>query len=200
MLRSAAEQGQIARDGLYGIHWGDPQSAPWLRQVRDRFIYPYLNADHSALEIGPGGGRWTRYLLSFGQVIAVDYHQALLDELARNFRAPHLFLLRNGGADFPGVGDASVDFVFTFGVFVHLDMPIIERYLAEIRRVLKPGANAVVQYGDMTKQAARNDPTFSDNSPAQMRDAVQRTGLCILEEELRSLPNSSVMRVTRGNS
>ena len=115
MLQTAQKIGQIERDGIYGLQWGDPQTHPALRWVRDRFLLPYVNPDHSAVEIGPGGGRWTRYLLGFGHLCTVDYHQPLLDELQRNYRAPHLSTLRNNGTDFPGIPDDSVDFVFSFG-------------------------------------------------------------------------------------
>lgn len=106
MLNDARRRGDIERDGLYGLTWGDPQTNPALRAVRDRFVLPYVHPDRTAIEIGPGGGRWTRYLLGFGRLYAVDYHQALLDELARSFRAPCLRLLKNGGTDFPGIDDA----------------------------------------------------------------------------------------------
>jgi cyclopropane fatty-acyl-phospholipid synthase-like methyltransferase len=194
MLRDAAKDGQIARDGIYGLHWGDPQKDHALRRVRERFIYPYLNPDHRAIEIGPGGGRWTRYLLSFGELIAVDYNQPLLDELAKNYRAPHLRMLKNSGTDFPGIADRSINFVFSFGVFVHLDMPIIKGYLAEIRRTLAPSGNAVLQYSDKTKEWGRKNEGFSDNDPARMRAMVLAAGFRIVEEDTDSLPHSSVIR------
>jgi hypothetical protein len=101
MLHAARTAGQIGRDGIYGLNWGDPQVLPPLRQVRDRFLLPYVNPDHSAIEIGPGGGRWTRYLLGFGRLYGVDYHQELLDELAGSFKAPHLLPILNNGAGSP---------------------------------------------------------------------------------------------------
>jgi methyltransferase family protein len=193
MLEDARRAGQIERDGIYGLHWGDPQTAPRLREIRDRFLLPYVHPDMRAIEIGPGGGRWTRYLLGFGEIFAVDYHQRLLDELAANFRAPHLRLLKNNGADFPGIEPASVDFVFSFGCFVHLDMPIIKDYLRSIGAVLKPTGSAVLQYSDKRKVPAQI-PGFSDNDPERMRAAVKEAGFAILEEELELLPNASVVR------
>ena len=155
MLQTARKNGQIERDGLYGLQWGDPQTNPALHWVRDHYLLPYVNPDHSAVEIGPGGGRWTRYLLGFGQLCTVDYHQELLDELQRNYRAPHLSTLRNNGTDFPGIPDASVDFVFSFGVFVHLDIDVIEAYFRSIHRILKPSGCAMIQYADQNKEEAR---------------------------------------------
>lgn len=66
---------------------------PSLRFVRDRYLLPYVHPDGRAIEIGPGGGRWTRGLLGFGELLVYDLHQELLDELARQYRAPHLRLV-----------------------------------------------------------------------------------------------------------
>src|ERR1700685_3792102 len=89
MLNASRAGGRVERNGIYGLEWGDPQNLPALRWVRDHYLLPYVNPDHTAIEIGPGGGRWTRYLLGFERLYGIDYHQDLLDELACNFRAPH---------------------------------------------------------------------------------------------------------------
>jgi SAM-dependent methyltransferase len=165
-----------------------------LRHVRDRFVLPYVAPDRTAIEIGPGGGRWTRYLLGFGQVYAVDYHQPLLDELARNFRAPHLRPIKNNGNDFPGIPDGSVDFVFAFGVFVRFDVDIIAAYLMSIHRVLKTEGCAVIQYSDKNKKLARNNSTFADTTPEIVRPLVIECGHRILEEDVTTLWHSAIIR------
>jgi hypothetical protein len=40
MLQTSKSDGQIARDGIYGLHWGDPQKHPALRWVRDHYVLP----------------------------------------------------------------------------------------------------------------------------------------------------------------
>ena len=42
MLNDARRRGDIERDGLYGLTWGDPQTNPALRAVRDRFVAEVL--------------------------------------------------------------------------------------------------------------------------------------------------------------
>lgn len=195
MLEEAAANNKIGEDGVYGMHWGNPQTDPHLRLIRDRWLLPYVNPDHVALEIGPGGGRWTRYLLGFGLVLAVDYHQELLDQLASSYRAPYLHLRKNSGTDFPGVDDRSVDFVFSFGCFVHLAPEVIQSYFDEIKRVLKPTGCAVIQYSDKRKEAAqRLGDGFTDTNPEIICGWLRARGLHVLEEELDALPHSSVVR------
>jgi SAM-dependent methyltransferase len=182
---------------LYGLEWGDPELVPPLAFIKERYVLPYVDARHRAVEIGPGGGRWTRYLLGFETLYAVDYHQELLDELKRNFgRQRNIRFIKNSGTDFPGVDEHSIDYLFSFGTFVHLDFDLIEAYLAAMRPILKPAANVVIQYSDTTKIMARIIEGFVDNSPDRMREAVRRVGYRILEEDTTSLWHSSVMRFT----
>jgi cyclopropane fatty-acyl-phospholipid synthase-like methyltransferase len=146
------------------------------------------------LEIGPGGGRWTRYMLKARLIYVVDYHQELLDELARSFGVDGLTMIRNNGSDFPGVRPASVDFLFSFGCFVHLDFDIIDSYLRNMARVLKPDAIAVLQYSDKTKEQARRTPGFAENDPERMRRGVEARGYTVYEEDTASIGHSAIIR------
>ncbi len=180
---------------LYGLGWGDPETVEPLQFIRDRYLLPYVNQQHTAVEIGPGGGRWTRYLLPFQRLYVVDYHQELLNELHRNFRSKNMIFIKNNGTDFPGVPDNSVDFVFGFGVFVHLDTPIIEQYLRNIRSILRPGGNFLLHYSDKTKIMARENSGFSENTPERMRQMAINAGYKIVEEDLTTMWHSSLMRL-----
>jgi len=182
---------------LYGLEWGDPEIVSPLNFIKERYVLPYVNAQHKAVEIGPGGGRWTRYLIGFETLYAVDYHQELLDELKRNFgRQRNVRFIKNNGTDFPGIDRNSIDYLFSFGTFVHLDFNLIEAYLLAIGSIIKPEANVVIQYSDKTKIMARINEGFSDNTPEQMRKAVRLTGYRIIEEDTTSLWHSSVIRFT----
>jgi hypothetical protein len=197
MLNDAKRNGQPERDGLYGLHWGDPQRLDWLRFVRDEFVLPFVHPDRVGVEIGPGGGRWTRYLLTLARLYVVDFHQELLDELARNFRTPWLFPIKNSGTDFPLIELDSVDLVFSFGVFVHLDIPIIESYLDNIKTIIRPGADVIIQYSDKTKEWARKNLTFSDNDPTRMCALITTRGYRIVREDRDKLPHSSIVHFTK---
>jgi SAM-dependent methyltransferase len=210
MLRAYKERNSFVRrvrravrdvlrpEPLYGLEWGDPEATPALRFVRENYVLPYVNAARIAVEIGPGGGRWTRYLLGFRHLYVVDFYPELLQELRRNFNKPNMTFIRNHGSDFPGVPEGSVDFVFSFDCFVHLDAPLIEAYLKNIRQILMPGGNVVIHYSDKTKAMARLNPAFSENTPERMRQMVLDAGFRILAEDLTTTPNSSsIIRFAR---
>jgi len=188
---TAVRQAVSSKD-LYGLQWGDPDFVPPLKFVLERYVLPYVNPEHTAIEIGPGGGRWTRYLLQFKKLYVLDCHQELLDELRKNFDKPNMIFVKNNGTDFPNV-ERNVDFVFSFGAFVHMGLPLIEEYLRNLKSVVKPGANIVIQYSDRTKIMGQNIG-FSDNTPAQMRQLVLNSGYRILEEDLTTMWHSSIVR------
>jgi phospholipid N-methyltransferase len=198
MLKSSYRREEPQKLGIYGLQWGDPEANPPLKFIRDRYILPYINFDHEAVEIGPGGGRWTRYLLSFRRLYAVDCHQDLLDELQKSFKTPNLTLIRNSGTDFPGIPPNSIDFVFSFGVFVHLEQDTIIAYLQALYPIVTDRATIVIQYSDKTKEAAKSNPGFGNNTPHDMRRIVAQTGYTILEENVTALAHSSIMRFQKG--
>ena len=182
---------------VYGLQWGDPDVFEPLRFVRDRYVLPYVNPEHVGVEIGPGGGRWTRYLLDFRKLHVVDYHSELLDEVKKSFNRPNMRFIKNNGCDFPGVEEESVDFLFSFGCFVHLDAHLIDGYLKNIRAIVKPGANVLIQYSDKSKIMAQIRTDFSDTRPEQIRQMVLNSGFRILEEDLTTMWHSSIVRFTR---
>ncbi len=195
-VRKAA-RALVQGNGIYGMEWGDPETLPPLIYVREHYLLPYIDRSKTVLEIGPGGGRWTRYMMGAGTIYAVDYHQELLGELHRYVRGSNLHPILNNGDDFPGVPDASIDFVFSFGAFVHLDVDIIERYLANLRRVLAPGAIVVIQYSDKTKPLAKANKGFSENDPETMRALVLAADYEVQEEDTGSLWHSAIIRFGR---
>ncbi|HEY3637767.1 MAG TPA: class I SAM-dependent methyltransferase [Rhizomicrobium sp.] len=194
MLDAAHKDGQPDRDGLYGLHWGDPDSYAPLVPIRDHWLRPYVRPEITALEIGPGGGRWTRYLLPARRLFVVDHYPELLAELRRNFPQPNIVEVLNNGTDFPGVPPRSVDFVFSFGVFVHLDADIIRSYLENLHAIIRPRAQIVIHYSDKTQEAGRANEGFSDNDPHRMRAMVEEADYRILEEDTASLNGAAIMR------
>jgi SAM-dependent methyltransferase len=181
---------------IYGLEWGDPDSWTPLVHIRDTYVLPFVNPEHVALDIGCGGGRWTRYLLGFKTVYAVDYYQELIDEFRRTFARYHnVTAIKNNGTDFPGVPAHSVDYILSFGVFGHLNQSLIDSYLANIKTILKPGGNVVIHYSDKTKVLAQA-PGFADNTPEQMRALVLTHGYKILQEDTTTMWNGAIVHFT----
>ena len=187
---------ELTNTYIYGVEWGDPDTFEPLKFIRDQYVLPYVNGDQCAVEIGPGGGRWTQYLLGFRKLYVVDYHAELLEELKRNFNKPNMEFIKNNGSDFPGVSEHSIDYIYSFGTFVHLDTPLIDAYLASMKPILKSGANVVLQYSDKTKIMGQKNKGFSENTPEKMRHMVSSAGYKIIGEDLTTLWHSSIILFT----
>jgi len=183
-----------AQNDIYGLEWGDPETVEPLGYIRDHFLLPYISQNTTIVEIGPGGGRWTRYMLNAKQIYAVDYHQELLNELKSNIDATNIIYIKNNGDDFPNIPDESIDFLFSFGTFVHLDVDIIARYLQNMKRLLKHNSNVIIQYSDKTKPMGKNLVDFSENDPDKMRALVLSHGYSIFEEDVKTMWHSSIVR------
>ncbi|MGA8792169.1 MAG: methyltransferase domain-containing protein [Candidatus Binatus sp.] len=190
--------------GLYGSQWGDPEvrgiryffrrvffrrAAGPLYRVVDDYIRPYVKPDATVLEIGPGGGRWTRYLVSAKKVVAVDINAEFFAPLRAMFPDANLGFYQPEGFDLRGVAADSIDFVFTFGTFVHIDPDGIREYLGEIRRVLKRGGTAVVQYAAKEKPAGRKELSFSEMTAEKM---AAMAPMEIVEHNTRLLSHSNI--------
>ena len=184
----------LAKDDVYGLEWGNPEVSPPLCYVRDHFLTPYLSPNTTVVEIGPGGGRWTRYMLNAKQIYAVDYHQELLNELKSNFNVSNITYVKNNGDNFPNIPNGSIDFLFSFGTFVHLDVEIIDCYLRNMKPLLKHESNVVIQYSDKTKPIGKNNKEFSENDPDKMRKLILSHGYSIYEEDVKTMWHSSIVR------
>lgn len=199
---------EFSRDnpgGLYGLQWGDPElrglryyarrflhhkpPAP-LFKVVDKYIRPYLTPGTTVLEIGPGGGRWTRYLVSAKKLILVDLNAEFFAGLKELFPKANLEFYQPQGCDLRGVPDDTVDFVFTFGTFVHVEPEGIHEYLLEIRRVLRSGGIASVQYAEKRKPKAQINPWFSDMTADKMEAMAP---MPIVEHNTRLLNHSNIV-------
>jgi hypothetical protein len=65
-----------------------------------------------------------------------------------------------------------------------------------MKPILKRGANVVIHYADKTKIMVQLNDGFSSNTPETMRKLVSGAGYRILEEDLRTMWHSSIVRFT----
>jgi SAM-dependent methyltransferase len=139
------------------------------------------------LEIGCGAGRVTRALARlFGEVHAVDVSGEMVrlaQDALRDFPGAHVY--QNNGTDLTVVPDLVYDFAFSSIVFQHIpSRDVIENYVREVDRLLRPGALFKFQVqGDASMEAAPGDTwlgvPFSDD------DAVAMAERCGFEPRYR---------------
>ena len=130
------------------------------------------------LEIGCGAGRVTRALAGlFGQLYGVDVSGEMVAR-ARQALAerPNAQVFQNNGRDLSVLGDIEVDFAFSTIVFQHIpSREIIENYVKEVHRLLRPGGLFKFQVqGNVTTEAKADDTwlgvSFSDEQAVAMAE------------------------------
>jgi SAM-dependent methyltransferase len=142
-----------------------------------------------ALEIGSGLGRVCLALADrFDRVVGVDISPEMVQRASELVPDPRVSFRVGDGASLQGIDDASVDLVLSFTVFQHIPrIDVIERYLEEAGRVLRPGGLLVFQWnngGASAWWAARR----------AVLAGLQKTGLKA-ERHLRNAPEFLGSRV-----
>jgi cyclopropane fatty-acyl-phospholipid synthase-like methyltransferase len=95
------------------------------------------------LEIGCGVGRLTRALAGlFGEVHGVDVSGEMVERAKAALRdRPNAHIYQNNGLDLTVIPNLEFDFAFSMIVFQHIpSRDIIEHYVREVNRLLRPGA------------------------------------------------------------
>ena len=114
---------------------------PRVENLRREDIHQKIFYQSSViLEIGPGAGRWTEYLLEkCDQMFSVDISETSVRECERRFSGyPNAKFEMGNGHDLSSISTGSVDAVWSFDVFVHINKPQFKSYMVEFPRI-KPG-------------------------------------------------------------
>jgi SAM-dependent methyltransferase len=143
--------------------------------------------DMRVLEIGCGAGRVTRALARhFGEVHAVDVSGEMVRQAKEALREyPNAFIYQNNGKDLAVVPDLQFDFAFSTIVFQHIpSRQIIENYVKEVGRLLRPGALFKFQVqGDSTLETKPDDTWLG--IPFSERQAVDMAYRCGFDPRYR---------------
>lgn len=104
-----------------------------------------------AVEIGPGLGRIAKALSEhFDEVVGVDVSEEMVNRARELIREPRVRFEVGNGRDLSQISSGSADFVVTFTVLQHLpSAEIIEGYLREAARILRPGGVLCAQWNNL---------------------------------------------------
>jgi len=186
-----------------GDEWNDDKT---LERKRDAFYFSafadrWLTPEMTALEVGPGGGKWTVGIApKVKRLIVLD----VAEEMLRRTRArceslgiTNVEYVLGNGKDFRPVPDASVDFFFSYDVFVHIALEDTWPYAQEMARVLVPGGYGTCHYAinsipDAWDRIEQNNDWYRGNtrtlgqfyyhSPEALRRMFERCGLRVMEQ------------------
>jgi SAM-dependent methyltransferase len=151
--------------------WTDSEFfASGERTVADEILNDLVNIcqgkperEMRVLEIGCGAGRVTRALARlFGEVHGVDVSGEMIRQAKLALRdRPNAFVYQNNGKDLAVVPPLTFDFAFSSIVFQHIpSRDIIESYVREAHRLLRPGALFKFQVQGNSTIATKPDDTW----------------------------------------
>ena len=149
-----------------------------------------------AVEIGSGLGRVCAALSErFDRVVGIDVAVGMVSRAHELVARPNVSFQVGDGTSLRPLADASADLVLSFTVFQHVLRPsVIEGYLAEAARVLRPGGLLVFQWNSTTG-------TTRWWLRRSLLDLLQRTGLSRQERDTNAAAflgtTLSVARVRR---
>jgi len=179
----------------------DIEPEKWKTNLINQIMLKYIEKNSVILEIGPGGGRWTEILQPIAKkLILADISQKCLDicksrfALSENidykFIEKRLYFLK----------DNSIDFVWSYDVFVHINPSDIKNYLQDLKRILKPGGCAIIHHaGLFTQYAGKRETWRAYLGKNQFAKLVADQKLTILEqnEELTHVPGDIISIISK---
>lgn len=130
-----------------GEEWS--HSPQWKQSLIRSVLEAEIPPNIAILEIGPGGGRWTGALLErASRYTGVDISSACVEHCCKKFGTDvRATFVVGSGRDLATVADSSIDAIWSFDAFVHINREEVESYTREFARVMKPGAVAVIHHG-----------------------------------------------------
>lgn len=156
------------------------------------FIEPIVGVRRYGLtvDLAVGWGRNTEKLRHISdQVIGVDINQECIDHCAKRFEGvDNVSFIKTDGTELKGIEDNSVDLMYCFDAMVHFEPEIVETYVKEFARVLKPGGLGFVHHSNWTKALGGNfqkQPHWRNYmSNTLFSYFVYRDGLKMLEQRV----------------
>ena len=131
-----------------GDEWSEPEA---VDEIVSEFIRPFVTPESVVGEIGVGGARVaSRVAPHVGKLYCFDIAPAMLARakkaLAGSDNVEYVLLRK---PVFPREFAGAFDFVYSFDVFVHLDLHGMWRYFQEVARVLRCGGRAFIHTSNL---------------------------------------------------
>lgn len=144
------------------------------------------------LEIAPGFGRMSQYLsILASELVVVDLNQTCIDKTREKLGGHVSAYYVNDGKSLSMIKDSSQDLVFSFDSFVHMHQNVVEEYVKEINRVLKPGGYGFVHhswfYGG-EEYSFNNISGRANMLPEIFKDFVDSNNMEIVSQESITFP------------
>lgn len=139
-------------DSDWSSEWGDMYTE-WYNTLLPR-IYPFIPTG-TILEIAPGFGRWTRFLVDkCERLILVDLSEKCIKACRERFgRYSHITYHVNDGRSLDFVPNQSIDFLFSFDSLVHAEDDVVSTYLHQLPGKLTDNGIGFIHHSNLADHA-----------------------------------------------
>lgn len=143
-----------------------------------------------AVDLAVGWGRNTEMLRRIcNKVVGVDINQESIDYCEERFKdVDKVSFIKTDGAQLKGIEDNSVDLMYCFDAMVHFQPEVVDSYVAEFARVLKPGGFGFIHHSNWTNALGGNfqeQPHWRNYMSSELFSYfVYREGLTMLEQKI----------------
>jgi SAM-dependent methyltransferase len=163
--------------------WGGSE-AQWFGCLYPR-LHRFLPAQR-VLEIGPGYGRWTRFLIAAcDELVGVDLSLSCVRACTERFAdSPRARFVVNDGLSLAEIG-SGFDLIFSFDSLVHADLAVLEAYVPQMLAVLSAGGVAFIHHSNLADAGApvRTHQRAAGVSAEAVRNLVADAGGAVLNQE-----------------
>jgi SAM-dependent methyltransferase len=178
-------------DSYAWTHAGEEWSEPWGGSVAQWFgsLYPrihrYLPAKR-ILEIAPGFGRWTQFLIpACTEFTGIDLSAKCVEACKARFPGHDNDFHSNDGLDL-SAGAGHYDFIFSFDSLVHADIDVFESYVPQMLAKLTKDGVAFIHHSNFPAAGSlkKNVHLRSTNvDSAEVAGLIGKSGGSVLVQE-----------------
>ena len=138
-----------------GNEWGALNDAT---DIINEYLLEYVNKDSVVGEIGIGGGRIANLVApKVKKLYGFDVAKQMLKNASKSLSShKNIEYVHLNGSKFENNLESSFDMIYSFDVFVHLDLHNIWAYFKEIKKALKDDGKVFLHTSNLTTQAGWN--------------------------------------------
>lgn len=134
---------------------------PDTEQVVSTKINKYSSWQYPNLEIGPGDGMWTRYMVAGDPLYLVDVHKEFLYSSTNQFNSAYQKRIRRyqigksvnkTDRDLSALPKNQIGFIFAWNVFDYFPLDYTSEFLEQCFDLLRPGGVMLFSYNDCERK------------------------------------------------
>jgi SAM-dependent methyltransferase len=156
----------------------------WKQDIVDTFIVPRVARNSTVLEVAMGHGRWTPFLARRAQRYAgIDLSPSCVNFCRKRFaHLTNVDFYPTDGRGLSLIASGSVQFVWSFDSFVHIEPDVMEDYMGEFARVLSPGGQCSIHHPGTPTRGQRASGGRSELTADLFARIANASGLRVLSQ------------------